>query len=847
MREHLRFAVIVFCALVAVNSSSALSPDGAKRFSPDDLFRLEELSNEVISPDGNWVAYVLSRSQANATYHKQGFLEEDRQTDVWLVSTKGGQPVNLTNGASDGSGFWMPIWSPNSERLAVLSTRGGNVRPWVIERKSRRLQQLTDRGVNPYTRAVWLSNDVLACVVLPAGKRPSSVSFRMGYAEVVMREWPKAWEGEEITASVLDSGGVSGFENRPKGALIFVDVKGTTDFVAEGDFGDLSLSPDKHYLATVEAVDVVQPKPDSPLTPGLLREWHLAVFASGGVRMPTATKGLQLTGRMRWSPDSSRLALVGRIADKPSIYLFSAGAEGLKLVKGEDLSLWGAEDSIDFLLSEKNELIIRANRKAPGEGGERGRLDWWLLTNHGEARNLTAAMKAAPPELFIEGGHDSFVGTADGKLWRITLDGATPDDVLQKRAEEKIVAVVWSNSLNWCHQIVVSLQNGAEAGFLLVDLGSGRFERISKPEAEASLTFYDLERTRAIFKADTRSGTRLWVVDRDSPPRKVLETNTFLKGVAEGEVRKIEYKSLDGQPLNAWMILPPDYQTGMHYPMVVWVYAGYTVDEQASNLTKINCNHELNLQLLATQGYAVLLPSMPLPPVQEASDPYMELTKGVLPAVDRAIELGYADPQRLAVMGQSYGGYSTYGLVTQTNRFKAGIALAGLSDLISLYGIFLAPERYGEFPHENFLVPSILENGQLRMGIPPWKDWGRYLRNSPIFYVDRVQTPLMIVQGDMDWVSVTQGEEFFTALYRQGKRARFIRYWGEGHVLQSPANVRNYWYQAYAWLDEFLDVQRGLSGNLIFDGERLKSRSGAPPLKPDDFARFDERMNSYAH
>lgn len=64
----------------------------------------------------------------------------------------------------------------------------------------------------------------------------------------------------------------------------------------------------------------------------------------------------------------------------------------------------------------------------------------------------------------------------------------------------------------------------------------------------------------------------------------------------------------------------------------------------------------------------------------------------------------------------------------------------------------------------------------------------------------------MIIQGDMDYVAMQQGEQFFTALYRQNKRAVFVRYWGEGHILDSPANIRDMWQRIYAWFDEFLRV-----------------------------------------
>ena len=88
--------------------------------------------------------------------------------------------------------------------------------------------------------------------------------------------------------------------------------------------------------------------------------------------------------------------------------------------------------------------------------------------------------------------------------------------------------------------------------------------------------------------------------------------------------------------------------------------------------------------------------------------------------------------------------------------------------------------------------------------LTPRKDSERYLRNSPLSYADRIETPLLIMQGDMDSVAMQQGEQMFTALYRQNKRASFVRYWGEGHVLEGPANIRDMWQRIYKWFDQFL-------------------------------------------
>jgi dipeptidyl aminopeptidase/acylaminoacyl peptidase len=282
-----------------------------------------------------------------------------------------------------------------------------------------------------------------------------------------------------------------------------------------------------------------------------------------------------------------------------------------------------------------------------------------------------------------------------------------------------------------------------------------------------------------------------------------VRANEFLRDVAEGDFRPIDYTSLNGAPLKGWLMLPYGYEPGKRYPLLVWVYEGTLYGKTPPGDEGIDSYDALNLQIPAAKGYAVLFPSMPHASEGVPEDPLLRLPEGVLPAVDRAVEEGFADPDRLYLIGQSFGGFSTYGLVTQTQRFRAAVALAGLSDLISLYGQFDARYRYTDYPQENLFMQALLERGQVGLGGPPWSNWNRYIRNSPIFYVDRVQTPLLIIQGDMDYVDLQQGEEFFTSLYRQGKRAQFVRYWGEGHAPQSPANIRDMWSRIFSWFDEF--------------------------------------------
>ena len=308
-----------------------------------------------------------------------------------------------------------------------------------------------------------------------------------------------------------------------------------------------------------------------------------------------------------------------------------------------------------------------------------------------------------------------------------------------------------------------------------------------------------------IFYSANRDGLHIWrSFMPDGSPKRLASANEFLSEIAQSEFRSISYTSLNGKELKAWVMLPIGYQPDRRYPLLTFVYPGIVYGDSPPRQigVGIDSSQAMNLQLACAHGYAVLLPSMPLHAEGLAEDPMLRAQEGVMPAVDKVIELGIADSRKLFLMGMSFGGFATYGLVTQTNRFRAAVSLYGYSDLISLYGVFDARERYTDHPQENMGVAGLLESAQFRMGGPPWKDLGRYLRNSPIFYVDRVETPIMIVQGDIDYIPIQQGEEFFSALYRQGKRAEFVRYWGEGHGLNSPANIRDMWTRIFAWLDQ---------------------------------------------
>jgi dipeptidyl aminopeptidase/acylaminoacyl peptidase len=209
--------------------------------------------------------------------------------------------------------------------------------------------------------------------------------------------------------------------------------------------------------------------------------------------------------------------------------------------------------------------------------------------------------------------------------------------------------------------------------------------------------------------------------------------------------------------------------------------------------------------LFAALGYAVLLPSMPPAKDPSASHSLASLTSGVLPAIDAVIERGIADSDRIAVVGQSDGGFATLGLITQSTRFRSAIASASFSDLTSPYGTFYGQYRYGDAgpPQKGQVLRMLqLEKGLFGLGGPPWEEADRYRADSALMSVGKVQTPLMLIHGDLDFIPIQQAEEFFTALYRQDKRAAFVRYQGEWHTIANRANVLDLWSRIGDWLSE---------------------------------------------
>jgi dipeptidyl aminopeptidase/acylaminoacyl peptidase len=159
--------------------------------------------------------------------------------------------------------------------------------------------------------------------------------------------------------------------------------------------------------------------------------------------------------------------------------------------------------------------------------------------------------------------------------------------------------------------------------------------------------------------------------------------------------------------------------------------------------------------------------------------------------------MGVVDPRRIGIQGHSWGGYQITYLITRTDLFRAVQAGASVSNMISAYGGI----RWGTGLSRAFQY----EKAQSRIGGPPWQHALQFIENSPIFWVDKVQTPYLTVHNDEDdAVPWEQGIEFFTAMRRLGKEAYFFNYNGEKHGLRERENQKHWTVHMAEFFDHYL-------------------------------------------
>lgn len=274
----------------------------------------------------------------------------------------------------------------------------------------------------------------------------------------------------------------------------------------------------------------------------------------------------------------------------------------------------------------------------------------------------------------------------------------------------------------------------------------------------------------------------------------VTNTNAFLSQYAWPRAMLVDYTITRGKtkiPLQGILHYPANYEPGRKYPMVVYLY-----EKLSDNLHRFTAPSErdyYNGAAFTQNGYFYFQPDIVFAP----GEPGVSVVECVSAAVNAVVSRGEVDGAKVGVMGHSWGGFDAMFLATHTKIFAAAVSGAGIADLVSNYGNGHWSSGIAETDH--------IETGQQRMVVPLYDDLDRYIRNSAIFSIATMTTPLLMEAGDSDGtVFWHQSVELYNIARRAKKNVVMLVYNGEDHSLRAKKNQIDYQHRIHEWFDHYL-------------------------------------------
>jgi dipeptidyl aminopeptidase/acylaminoacyl peptidase len=742
-----------------------------------------------LSPGDAWVAYTLRSRRKSEPPTEERYIRFTRTgvpvkmvgCDVWITNTRTDESKNLTEGKGSS---WSPVWSPDGNRLAFFSDRSGQANLWVWEKSSGTLRQVSDaivRQVWGYDGVRWTPDGMKILVkILPEDLALEdaanlTIFTREQYRDRQRRSGSTALiysstAAAELTGSTgLRHGGLqtNAMANFHLADLAMIDIStGDVQRVARG------INPAGHWMS-----------PDGS---------HIAF---------TNAKGWEGGNVLR---DLSDLVVVSLSSAQARVV-----ATNINLGFWKSRVSWSPDGKLLSYTTEDGECFI-----VPTGGGKPRK------ASTGPHPSFASALFLPP--IWDSTGQTLYFLASDA-LWKVSVENGTAAELARIPGRNIVGAVSSMGGERFLLMdgrrsmlIITRDDKTKQMGFYKVELTTGKSTKLleeNKDYGWAPIFNIDVsfDGLTAVYVAeDAQHCEDIWVSDIFfQRPRRLTHINPQLDYYRMGESRLIEWIGMDGERLRGALLLPANYEEGKHYPLIVYVYGTAFLSNNVNRFGLHWISPTDNMQLLATRGYAVLLPDAPT----RVGTPMQDIFKAVMPGVDKVIELGVADPERLGVMGHSYGGYSTLSLIVQTKRFKAAISFAGMGNLLGLYS---AMRKDG-----SARGIGIFQEGLGRMGESPWGYRERYIENSPMFYLDRVQTPLMIIQGALDnTVPQFLADEIFVDLRHLGKKVQYAVYEGEWHLFEGYANQVDYYDRMLEWFDKYLKQPK--QGGTITGGDKSK-------------------------
>jgi dipeptidyl aminopeptidase/acylaminoacyl peptidase len=564
--------------------------------------------------------------------------------------------------------------------------------------------------------------------------------------------------------------------------------------------GNVAWSPDSKQIAFLS--DAVKP--------GQL-QLYVVSAAGGPTKKLTNVKGLLATPK--WSPDGENIAVLftenapraagplvaeppetGEIKDaffEQRLALVDVAIGDLRQLSSADTYVYEYDWSPDG-----KRLVVTAAR---GNGDN----NWWIAqiytldTGLGILKSIyKPSLQIARPVFSPDGKKIAFVeglmsdeDSVGGDIFTIPATGGQAQNV----APEIKASANW---LAWTPdaKILFAGSLGGDAGVATLDPSTGHLETIWRGEEQLSAGLWGTNisvardgKTSAVIRSSLGDPPEIWA-GAIGYWRQVTHRNAAVKP-AWGETKSIHWKS-DGYDVQGWLTYPKDFDPAKKYPLVVRVHGG--PGEAVQSAWPDSWDFAI---AFAGAGYFVLQPNPRGSFGQGEASTRANVKdfgygdfRDILAGVDEALRVAPIDPNRLGLTGWSYGGFMTMWGVTQTNRFKAAMAGAGIANWLSYYG---------ENKIDQWMIPFF--------GKSVYDDPEVYAKSSPITFIKNVKTPTLVIVGDSDGECPTpQSYEFWHALKTLGVPTQLVVYDHEGHMFVKPEHQRDRIRRTVAWFDAHL-------------------------------------------
>ncbi len=438
------------------------------------------------------------------------------------------------------------------------------------------------------------------------------------------------------------------------------------------------------------------------------------------------------------------------------------------------------------------------------DGAEKlGRVDWYFVLPDGSSRPVTGALADVDLVTAASDAQGLYFMGGD-KVQRVALNGEVRD-AASLGGQGVFYQLDGSIDTGGRAVAVAMSKEGAAVEFFQ---GSAQQQTVKVSPGIGRPLAADPKSGVVAFLAPGAGGTTVTAVDRDGHVQPVISINQHLKQVIPARQVALKYKLPDGEATTGCLTLPANAPPGKALPTIVYVYpslqAGCGVPAWQYGLADT-----YGVEMLTTLGYAVLRPFAPARLLTDGHNPVANWAAVIQPAVDEAVSEGYSDRQKLGALGISLGGHAVLSLLSQTDMFKVAIAMNGAADFFSNYASLglvrsMLSDDLFAVGHATLYESSPDEGAYF--GAPPWERPQDYAAASPLSNAGKMNTPLMLFAGDLDWdYQMTEFDQYFVALLRQGKEARYVRYWGEAHGNVNPANVRDGWKRIADWYQSHLN------------------------------------------